>query len=99
MYVQSTARLRDADGQTGISVQLSFRDGLRLSTTITDKTQLLEFGYDFKRSNNDLKFGGFQVFNSNTHIHQLLVLCVIGKPTDAGMSHAFDARRKSRRSG
>jgi hemolysin activation/secretion protein len=51
-------------------------------------TQLLQFGYDFKRSNNDLEFGGFQVFNSNTHIHQFLLLYDITKPTHAGMAHA-----------
>lgn len=87
VYAQSTPRLPDTYGQTGISAQLSFRYDLRLPT-ITDMTQLLQFGYDFKRSNNDLEFGGFQVFNSNTHIHQFLLLYDISKPTDAGTAHA-----------
>ncbi|OJB19182.1 hypothetical protein BGV54_19970 [Burkholderia ubonensis] len=33
----------------------------------------MQFGYDFKRSNNDLEFGGMQVFGSNTHTHQVVL--------------------------
>ena len=87
VYAQSTPRLPDTFGQTGISAQLSFRYDLRLPT-INDATQLLQIGYDFKRSNNDLEFGGAQVFNSNTHIHQFVLLYDISKPTEAGSAHA-----------
>jgi len=87
VYAQSAPQLPDTYGQTGISAQLSFRYDLRLPT-ITDTTQLLQFGYDFKRSNNDLEFGGLQVFNSNTHIHQFLLVYDISKPTEAGTAHA-----------
>lgn len=87
VYAQSTPRLPDSYGQTGISAQMSVRYDKRLPT-VSDATQLLQFGYDFKRSNNDLEFGGFQVFNSNTHIHQFLLLYDISKPTDAGAAHA-----------
>lgn len=87
VYAQSTPRLPDAYGQTGVSAQLSVRYDWRLPST-TDTAQLIQFGYDFKRSNNDLEFGGFQVFNSNTHIHQFVVTYDISKPTDAGSAHA-----------
>jgi hemolysin activation/secretion protein len=87
VYAQSTPRLPDTFGQTGISAQLSFRYDMRLPT-INDATQLLQIGYDFKRSNNDLEFGGAQVFNSNTHIHQFVLLYDISKPTEAGSAHA-----------
>jgi len=87
VYAQSTPRLPDSYGQTGISAQMSFRYDKRLPA-VSDTTQLLQFGYDFKRSNNDLEFGGFQVFNSNTHIHQFLLLYDISKPTEAGTEHA-----------
>jgi hemolysin activation/secretion protein len=87
VYTQSTPRLPDTYGQTGISAQMSVRYDWRLPTT-TDTAQLIQFGYDFKRSNNDLEFGGFQVFNSNTHIHQFLVTYDISKPTEAGTEHA-----------
>ncbi|WP_425605755.1 ShlB/FhaC/HecB family hemolysin secretion/activation protein [Paraburkholderia translucens] len=87
VYAQSTPRLPEAYGQTGISAQLSVRYDWRLPT-IKDMTQMVQFGYDFKRSNNDLEFGGSQVFNSNTHIHQFLLLYDISKPSDAGTAHA-----------
>ncbi|WP_394365086.1 ShlB/FhaC/HecB family hemolysin secretion/activation protein [Paraburkholderia kirstenboschensis] len=87
VYAQSTPRLPDSYGQTGISAQMSFRYDWRLPTT-TDAAQLVQLGYDFKRSNNDLEFGGFQVFNSNTHIHQFLLTYDFSKPGDAGAAHA-----------
>jgi hypothetical protein len=64
VYAQSTPRLPDTYGQTGISAQMSLRYDWRLPT-INDTTQMAQFGYHFKRSSNDLEFGGFQVFNSN----------------------------------
>ncbi|MGF6296749.1 hemolysin activation/secretion protein [Paraburkholderia sp. WC7.3d] len=87
VYAQSTPRLPDTYGQTGISAQMSFRYDWRLPA-INDTTQMVQFGYDFKRSNNDLEFGGFQVFNSNTHIHQFLLVYDISKPIEAGTAHA-----------
>lgn len=72
MYAQSTPHLPDAYGQTGISAQLSFRYDWRLAPLGLWQQQV-QLGYDFKRSNNDLEFGGFQVFNSNTHIHQFVL--------------------------
>ncbi len=47
----------DSYGQTGISAQMSVRYDWRLPTT-TNTAQLVQFGYDFKRSNNNLEFGG-----------------------------------------
>jgi hypothetical protein len=61
VYAQSTPRLPDTYGQTGISAQMSLRYDWRLPT-INDTTQMAQFGYHFKRSSNDLEFGGFQVF-------------------------------------
>ena len=87
VYAQSTPRLPDSYGQTGISAQMSARYDWHLPTT-TDTTQQIQFGFDFKRSNNDLEFGGFQVFNSNTHVHQFLLTYEIDKPTEAGTAHA-----------
>jgi hemolysin activation/secretion protein len=87
VYAQSTPRLPESYGQTGISAQMSVRYDWRLPST-TDTAQQIQFGYDFKRSNNDLEFGGFQVFNSNTHVHQFLLTYNVSKPTDAGAAHA-----------
>jgi hemolysin activation/secretion protein len=72
MYAQSTPDVPESFGQTGISAQLSFRYDLRLAP-LGAWQQQLQLGYDFKRSNNDLEFGGFQVFDSNTHIHQFVL--------------------------
>jgi hemolysin activation/secretion protein len=87
VYAQSTPRLPDSYGQTGISAQMSARYDWHLLTT-TDTAQQIQFGYDFKRSNNDLEFGGFQVFNSNTHVHQFVLTYALDKPTEAGSAHA-----------
>lgn len=87
VYAQSTPRLPDSYAQAGISAQISFRYDWHLPN-LTDTAQLIQFGYDFKRSNNDLEFGGSQVFNSNTHVHQFLWIYDISKPTEAGMAHA-----------
>jgi hemolysin activation/secretion protein len=72
MYAQSTPNVPDSFGQTGISAQLSFRYDWRIAP-VGPWQQQIQLGYDFKRSNNDLEFGGFQVFNSNTHIHQFVL--------------------------
>ncbi|CAD6553156.1 hypothetical protein LMG24235_05201 [Paraburkholderia sabiae] len=87
VYAQSTPRLPNTYGQTGISAQFSARYDWRLPST-GDWTQLIQFGYDFKRSNNDLEFGGFQVFNSNTHIHQFVAVYDISQQKDTGTAHA-----------
>jgi hemolysin activation/secretion protein len=87
VYAQSTPRLPDSYGQTGISAQASFRYDWRLPV-VSGWTQQLQFGYDFKRSNNDLEFGGFQVFNSNTHIHQLVFAYDVNKTDTLGQSRA-----------
>ncbi|WP_258187529.1 ShlB/FhaC/HecB family hemolysin secretion/activation protein [Trinickia symbiotica] len=72
MYAQSTPRMPDNFSQTGISAQLSARYDWQLPP-FGRWQQQVQFGYDFKRSNNDLEFGGFQVFNANTHIHQFSI--------------------------
>ncbi|WP_433695886.1 ShlB/FhaC/HecB family hemolysin secretion/activation protein [Paraburkholderia phenoliruptrix] len=87
VYAQSTPRLPDSYGQTGTSAQLSVRYDWRLPAT-GETAQLVQFGYDFKRSNNDLEFGGFQVFNSNTHVHQFVLAYDLSQPDDRGATHA-----------
>ena len=87
VYAQSTPRLPDSYGQTGTSAQLSVRYDWRVPAT-GETAQLVQFGYDFKRSNNDLEFGGFQVFNSNTHVHQFVLAYDLSQPDDRGATHA-----------
>ncbi len=84
MCTRSTPRLPDSYGQSGISAQASFRYDWRLP--VWSGWQQMQFGYDFKRSNNDLEFGGFQVFNSNMHIHQFVFTYDMNKTDNVGQS-------------
>jgi hemolysin activation/secretion protein len=87
VYARSTPRLRDSFNQSGISAQFSFRYD-RYLPFVDGWQQELQFGYDFKRSNNDLEFGGFQVFNANTHVHQFLGTYDAAKSDALGQTHA-----------
>ncbi len=53
----------------GENFQLGFRYNLPL-TKYKKLNHSLDFGYDFKRSNNNLEFGGLNVFNTFTNISQ-----------------------------
>ena len=81
--------LPDSYGQTGLCSQISFRYDWRLPPLDHAGAwqQQVQFGYDFKRSNNDLEFGGFQVFNANTHIHQFVVAYDLSKSDASGDTH------------
>ena len=89
VYAQSTPRLPDSYGQTGLSAQLSFRYDWRLPPLDHAGAwqQQVQIGYDFKRSNNDLEFGGFQVFNANTHIHQFVIAYDLLRSDASGDTH------------
>ncbi|WP_321797270.1 ShlB/FhaC/HecB family hemolysin secretion/activation protein [Caballeronia sp. J97] len=89
VFAQSTPRLPDSYGQTGLSAQLSFRYDWRLPPLDQAGAwqQQVQFGYDFKRSNNDLEFGGFQVFNANTHIHQFVIAYDLSRSDVSGDTH------------
>jgi len=50
--------------------------------------QQVQFGYDFKRSNNNLEFGGMQVFNANTHVHQFVIAYDAERSDAVGHMHA-----------
>jgi len=54
----------------GFSAQSSLRYLIPIKRT-SDVTHELEFGYDWKASNNNLEFNTFEVFDTTTHIHQI----------------------------
>ncbi len=87
VYAQSTPRLDNSFNQTGVSAQFSARYDRHLPF-VDGWQQQLQFGYDFKRSNNDLEFGGVQVFNANTHVHQFLLSYDATKSDALGQTHA-----------
>jgi hemolysin activation/secretion protein len=89
VFAEGTPRLPESYGQTGLSSQISLRYDWRLPPL--DRAgawqQQVQIGYDFKRSNNDLEFGGFQVFNANTHIHQFVLAYDLAKSDASGDTH------------
>ncbi len=87
VYARSTPRLDNSFNQSGISSQFSFRYDRHLPF-VDGWQQQVQFGYDFKRSNNDLEFGGVQVFNANTHVHQFLATYDASKSDSLGQTHA-----------
>jgi len=87
LFARATPRLPEEFGQTGLSSQLSFRYDHRLPTWAGWQQQL-QVGYDFKRSNNDLEFGGFQVFGTNTHVHQIMLGYDAVRSDSLGQTHA-----------
>ncbi|SAK58006.1 surface antigen (D15) [Caballeronia catudaia] len=89
VFAESTPRLPDSYGQTGLSSQISFRYDWRLPPLDNAGAwqQQVQIGYDFKRSNNDLEFGGFQVFNANTHIHQFVFAYDLLRSDASGDTH------------
>lgn len=86
-YAQSAPNASGDFAQDGVSAQISARYDWLLPALSAWKQQV-QFGYDFKRSNNNLEFGGLQVFNSNTHIHQFLVAYDLTRPDSLGQTHA-----------
>lgn len=87
VFARSTPRLASGFDQTGISAQWSVRYDWRLPA-LDAWQQQIQFGYDFKRSNNDLEFGGTQVFSANTHIHQFVVAYDATGSDTLGQTHA-----------
>ncbi|KVN88877.1 peptide transporter [Burkholderia ubonensis] len=86
LFARSTPRLPDNYGQTGISTQLSFRYDWLLPV-VAGWQQQAQIGYDFKRSNNNLEFGGMQVFHSNAHTHQFSLAYDAIRMDTLGQSH------------
>lgn len=68
-YAQSTPNLGPDLGLTGINYQVGMRYVWH-PPTISFLTQQIQFGFDFKSSNNNLEFGGIQVSNVTTDIYQ-----------------------------
>jgi hemolysin activation/secretion protein len=59
--------------QVGHSLQASFRYD-KFLPTIRLFSQRLHIGFDYKRTNNDLAFGGSQVNNTSTNVEQFLLI-------------------------
>ena len=72
-YATAVPRLGPDLGLRGVNGQASLRYQMPLPST-QDFDQQIQFGYDFKTSNNNLQFGGFTVSDVTTEIDQFLVI-------------------------
>jgi hemolysin activation/secretion protein len=70
-HAESVPRLANSFDQIGVSDQLSFRYGIPLFRSETGFHEL-RIGYDFKGSNNNLEFGGTNVSQGVSEIHQAI---------------------------
>ena len=72
LYAESSPWLAEPFAQQGFTTQISARYVMQLPRS-EEFGQELRLGYDFKRTNNNLAFGGGSVFDSATEIHQMVV--------------------------
>lgn len=82
-HARSLPKLGGTLSQAGESAQVSARYALRLPTLDT-VTHGLEFGADFKRTNNDLEFGGVSVSSGFTEVIQGVVGYSATRPDTLG---------------
>ncbi len=72
-YVQQVPNVGANFDQVGHSLQLSLRY-LKPLPTIGTITQSVQGGFDYKRSDNNLAFGGTQIFAATTNVEQFLLI-------------------------
>jgi hemolysin activation/secretion protein len=84
-YVQQVPDLGPDFGQVGHNLQLSLRYQKMLEP-LGSLFQQVQFGFDHKRSDNNLAFGGTQVFNSATNVDQFLLIYDITRPDAWGQT-------------
>ena len=72
-YVEQVPDLGPNFDQVGHSVQLSLRYARHLPA-IGALSQQIQFGFDYKRTDNDLDFGGTNIFASSTNVEQFLAI-------------------------
>ncbi|MBP2229052.1 hemolysin activation/secretion protein [Azospirillum agricola] len=84
-HSRSLPSLGDGLRQDGKSLQMSARYALRLPK-LDEITHSIEFGADFKRTNNDLEFGGDSVSSGFTDVIQGSVGYVLTRPDSLGAS-------------
>jgi len=84
-YVQQVPDLGPFFGQVGHSFQLSGRYDIRLPAT-DSVAQQIRVGFDFKRTDNNLAFGGVRIFAGATVIDQFLLIYDGTRPDDWGQT-------------
>ena len=84
-YAQAVPRVGPDLNVVGVSGQASLRYSIQLPT-IPNLTHNLQFGYDFKTSNNNLEFGGQLVSAVTTEINQFPVIYAASYADDYGQT-------------
>jgi hemolysin activation/secretion protein len=84
-YVQQVPKVDTNFDQIGRSAQASFRYDKPLPS-FGDFSEQIHFGFDFKRSNNNLEFGGSQVSDTSTDIEQFLLIYDASMPDGYGQT-------------
>jgi hemolysin activation/secretion protein len=72
-YMQQVPDVGANFGQVGRNYQLSIRYQHDLPGLLTGLTHQLEFGFDYKNSNNNLAFGGASVYANATEVDQFVL--------------------------
>jgi hemolysin activation/secretion protein len=88
-YVQQVPDLGADFDQVGHSLQMSFRYDKSLPS-MHAFSQQLHFGFDYKRSDNNLAFGGTQIFAGATDIRQFLLIYDASLPDAYGQTTLED---------
>ncbi|MBW0003530.1 MAG: ShlB/FhaC/HecB family hemolysin secretion/activation protein [Hyphomicrobiales bacterium] len=71
LHAESVPRLANTFNQVGLTDQISARYIKRLPVW-ENFTEEAQFGFDFKRTNNNLAFGGLQINNTSTEVDQFV---------------------------
>ena len=84
-YVQQVPKVDTNFDQIGRSAQVSFRYDKALPS-FGDFSEQIHFGFDYKRSNNNLEFGGSEVSNTSTNVQQFLLIYDASMPDTYGQT-------------
>ena len=93
-YQTSTPNIGPDFGFLGKSGQASIRYGLGMHRT-RHFVHTLQFGYDFKTTNNNLAFGGTQVSKTSAEIDQFPLAYAANATDPLGVSRLFDDTRNA----
>jgi hemolysin activation/secretion protein len=85
LYEQDRPNLGLFLNEAGVSWQTSFRYDKALPA-LGDLAEDLQFGFDFKRTNNNFAFGGFNISNSLTDVAQIPILYTLSGRDNSGQT-------------
>lgn len=87
-YVDSQPKIQEGFAIKGKNRELGFAYRIPVNNVWGWQSDI-EFGYDFKRSNNNLKFGIEQVFDTTVEVSEFSIRSNMVRPDDHGRTNAF----------